>query len=104
MATTIAVAGATGNLGGRIVGALLKRGANVCALLRASTETDRLKLLERDGVQIAKVDMLSVSKLTRVCAGASCVVSALQGLRDVIVDTQSVLLDAAIAAGVPRFI
>ena len=30
--------------------------------------------------------------------------SALQGLRDVIVETQSVLLDAAIKAGVPRFI
>ena len=31
-------------------------------------------------------------------------VSALNGLRDVIVDRQSVLLDAAVAAGVPRFI
>jgi nucleoside-diphosphate-sugar epimerase len=104
MITTIVVAGATGNLGGRIVGALVKRGANVCALLRPGTSTDRVKMLERDGVRIAKVDMLSVSELTRVCAGASCVVSALQGLRDVIVETQSVLLDAAIAAGVPRFI
>jgi hypothetical protein len=32
------------------------------------------------------------------------VVSALQGLRDVIVETQTVLLDAAIRADVPRFI
>jgi hypothetical protein len=38
------------------------------------------------------------------CSGASCVVSALQGLREVIVETQTALLDAAIAAGVPRFI
>jgi hypothetical protein len=38
------------------------------------------------------------------CSGAACVVSALQGLRDVIVQTQGVLLDAAIEAGVPRFI
>jgi hypothetical protein len=35
---------------------------------------------------------------------ASCVVSALQGLRDVIVEAQTVLLDAAIKADVPRFI
>ena len=32
------------------------------------------------------------------------IVSALAGLRDVIIDTQKVLLNAAIAAGVPRFI
>ena len=48
--------------------------------------------------------MANDSELARACAGASCVVSALQGLRDVIVDGQSVLLDAAIAAGVARFI
>jgi hypothetical protein len=36
--------------------------------------------------------------------GASCVVSALQGLRDVIVDAQAALLDAAVKAGVPRLI
>jgi hypothetical protein len=38
------------------------------------------------------------------CSGASCVVSALQGLREVIVEAQTVLLDAAIEADVPRFI
>jgi nucleoside-diphosphate-sugar epimerase len=38
------------------------------------------------------------------CSGASCVVSALQVLRNVIVETQTVLLDAAIEAGAPRFI
>jgi hypothetical protein len=31
-------------------------------------------------------------------------VSALSGLREVIVDAQKVLLDAAVAASVPRFI
>jgi nucleoside-diphosphate-sugar epimerase len=36
--------------------------------------------------------------------GATCVVSALNGLHEVIVDRQSVLLDAAVRAGVPRFI
>jgi hypothetical protein len=39
-----------------------------------------------------------------VCADVSCVVSALNGLREVILDRQSVLLDAAVRAGVPRFI
>ena len=48
--------------------------------------------------------MSSTAEIAEVCAGVACVVSALQGLRDVIVDAQSVLLDASIAAGVPRFI
>jgi len=104
MPTTIVVAGATGNLGGLIVSALLERGALVCALVRAGTESDKLAKLDQPGIKIARADMSNVSELTRACAGASCVVSALQGLRDVIVDAQSVLLDAAIAAGVPRFI
>ena len=38
------------------------------------------------------------------CEGAACVVSALNGLGDVILDRQSVLIDAAVLAGVPRFI
>jgi hypothetical protein len=48
--------------------------------------------------------MSDVSELTKACIGASCVVSALQGLRDIIVEMQSTLLDAAVAAGVSRFI
>lgn len=104
MPTTIAVAGATGNLGARIVSALLERGATVCALVRTGTASDKLQKLEQSGVKVAQVDTASVSELAQACAEASCVVSALQGLRDVIVDAQSVLLDAAMAAGVPRFI
>jgi hypothetical protein len=104
METTIAVAGATGNLGGPIMNALLERGGHVCAVVRAGTSRDKLAKLERPGVTIAQVNMSSVSELARACAGASCVVSTLQGLRDVIIDAQSILLDAAIAAGVPRFV
>ena len=37
-------------------------------------------------------------------AGAACVVSALSGLRHVMIDRQSILLDAAVLARVPRFI
>jgi nucleoside-diphosphate-sugar epimerase len=51
-----------------------------------------------------EVDFSSVPDLTKACTGADCVVSALSGLRDVIVETQTRLLEAALAAGVPRFI
>ena len=102
--STIVVAGATGNLGGRIARALFERGASVRALVRHSTAPNRLEQLQKLGITIAGVDLSSASQVTLACSGASCVVSALQGLRDVIVETQTLLLDAAIKAGVPRFI
>jgi len=101
---TIVVAGATGNLGGRIVRALLERGASVRALVRHGAAPDKLQRLQQPGVTIASVDLNDASRVTPACSSASCVVSALQGLRDVIVETQTVLLDAAIKSDVPRFI
>ena len=104
MATIILVAGATGNLGGQIITYLLQKGATVRAVVRPGTDSEKIDKLEQQGVEVIQVDMTDVAQLTKACTGVSCVVSALQGLRDVIVDTQSALLDAALAAGVPRFI
>ena len=101
---TILVAGATGNLGGRIVRELIKRGANVRAIVRASADAQKLDNLRQQGVEVIEGDMNDVALLTKACTGVSCIVSALQGLHDVLVDTQSKLLDAALVAGVPRFI
>jgi len=103
-ASTIVVAGATGNLGGRIARALRERGAGVRALVRHGAARDKIEGLRDLGIDIAGVDLNDASTVTAACAGAPCVVSALNGLRDVIVETQSVLLGAAIRAGVPRFI
>jgi len=100
----IVVAGATGNLGGRITKALVEHGACVRALVRPGTAQERLAALTELGVELVRVDLLRPAEVKPACAGASCVVSALAGLQEVIVDTQAVLLDAAIAAGVPRFI
>ncbi|MGD0498051.1 MAG: NmrA family NAD(P)-binding protein [Bryobacteraceae bacterium] len=100
----IVVAGATGNLGGRIARALVERGASVRALVRHGAARDRLERLQELGVTIASPDWRNASEVTSACSGALCVVSALQGLRDAIVETQTVLLDAAIQAGAPRFI
>lgn len=101
---TIVVAGATGNLGGRIAKALLERGAQVRALVRPGTARDNLQRLQKLGATIVSVDLTKADDVTPACLGASCVVSALAGLRDVIVEAQTVLLDAAVKAGVPRFI
>ena len=102
--TLIVVAGATGNLGGRIARQLRDRGADVRALVRTESEAQTVAALERDGIAVSRVDYARQAELTRACEGASCVVSALSGLRPVIVDAQGALLDAAVAAGVPRFV
>jgi uncharacterized protein YbjT (DUF2867 family) len=100
----VVVAGATGNLGGRIARALLERGASVRALVRHGTARDKLERLQEFGVTIANVDLNSASQVAPACSGAACVVSALAGLREVIVEAQAVLVDGAVQAGVPRFI
>jgi nucleoside-diphosphate-sugar epimerase len=102
--STIVVAGATGNLGGRIVRVLVEQGASVRALVRHGASPDKLSRLQELGVAIATVDLGSASQVIPACSGASCVVSVLAGLRDVIVEAQTALLGAAIKAGVPRFI
>ena len=99
----IVVGGATGNLGGRIARALLQQGAGVVALVRHDSAPGKVEELRALGATIAEVDYSRPETVTSACSGASCVVSALSGLREVIVDAQTVLLDAAVKAGVPRF-
>jgi len=100
----ILLAGAAGDLGTRVAKALVSRGAAVRALMRidaSDADKDRLATI---GAEIADADVNDIGSVAAACAGASCVVSALNGLRDVVVDRQGVLLDAAVKAGVPRFI
>lgn len=103
-ALLVAVAGATGDLGGRIVRALKDRGANVRALVRPELPPDQRGALEAAGVQVAAAAPTDVAALAEACSGAACVVSALSGLRPVMIDRQSILLRAAVAARVARFI
>jgi len=100
----LVVAGATGDLGSRIVKALRQRGAAVRALVRPETDSLKITRLTQLGVEVQRVAFDDHAALTQACQGASCVVSVLAGLRDVIIGTQTQLLAAAVAAGVPRFI
>lgn len=104
MKKIILVAGATGNLGLRIVKALLNKDAEIRVVVRSNSDIGKIKELENLGVKIYNVSGWNLEELKTSCVGVSCVVSALAGLREVVIDAQKVLLDAAIAAGVPRFI
>ncbi|HEX2716615.1 MAG TPA: NmrA family NAD(P)-binding protein [Gemmatimonadaceae bacterium] len=99
----VILAGATGNLGGRIARAIVARGGSVRAIVRPDADRDTVAKLRRDGVTVVEADFGSATALAKACEGGACVVSALAGLRDVIVDAQSALLGAALGAGVPRF-
>ena len=104
MKKIIVISGATGNLGERIVKALLKKGASVRAIARASTDAGKVKKLEDLGLKVFRIDLSDSKEIAKACEGASCVVSALAGLRDVVINTQRKLLDGAVMAGVPHFI
>ncbi len=100
----VLLAGATGALGSRIAAALRGRGAAVRALLRRGTAPDRAEALRGIGVGTVEANLDDEAEVAAACRGAACVVSALNGLAPTILGTQGVLLRAAVAAGVPRFI
>lgn len=100
----VVLAGATGDLGGRIAHALAARGAQVVALVRPGSNPQQLVGLRGEGIQIHAVSFDDADGLRAAMTDAVCVVSALNGLEAVIIGLQGRLLDAAVAAGVPRFI
>lgn len=102
--STIVVAGATGDLGARITRALVERGATVRGLVRHDAGDAARRRVGDQGAEAAIADVADVASVADAVRGADCVVSALNGLREVIVERQSVLLDAAVTAQVPRFI
>jgi uncharacterized protein YbjT (DUF2867 family) len=102
--TLIVLSGATGHLGGHVATALLARGTRVRAIVRRCSPPERVEALRKLGALIAEVDFNDAEDLTMACSGGSCVISALSGLRDVIVETQMLLLEAAVRGEVPRFI
>src|SRR5947209_20546894 len=73
---TVLVVGATGDLGGRVVDALLARGKRVRALVREGTDPSRLAA---KGVEIARGDMLDPASLGRAMRGADAVVTTAVG-------------------------
>lgn len=100
----ILVAGATGNLGSRIIRELLKRGTDIRVIIRPNTALHKISALKKNDIGVIQTDMTNINEMTLACKGVDCVISALQGLEDVILDVQTILLNAAVNAGVPRFI
>lgn len=102
--SVVVLAGSTGNLGKRIARELRKQDCIVKALIRSGSSQSSISHLKELDITPVQVDFDNHEELTAACRGATCVVSALAGMKDVIVGTQVQLLNAAVAAKVPRFI
>jgi uncharacterized protein YbjT (DUF2867 family) len=102
MADKIVVVGGAGNLGSRICSFLSSRKAVVHVLVRKTTNTTLVDGLAN--VSVHRVDFSNAKALVEILRGSSCVVSALSGLRDVMIDAQTEILNAMLSAGVRRFI
>ena len=109
----VLVAGATGALGTRICSLLQERGAGVRALVRASASAEARARLEAAGMGIVPGDIEDAKSLARPLEGVTCVVSTATAFpRDQRADAiervdaagNIALVDAAEAAGVPRFV
>lgn len=109
----ILVAGATGNLGSEIVKRLLQRGQKTRALVRLSSDPQRVAALEKAGAELARGDLKDAESLRTACAGARVVISTVSmivtgkegdsfGATDLAGTRQ--LIDAARVAGAEQFI
>ncbi len=104
MNKVIAVVGATGNLGGKTIDALLAKGADLKVIVRLETKPEKVKALEQKNVKVYQVNTDVKSEITKCFEGADCVVSVLAGLKETIIDAQKIVLDAAVDAKLKRFI
>ncbi|WP_317231649.1 NmrA family NAD(P)-binding protein [Clavibacter capsici] len=100
----VVVAGATGDIGRRIVRELLAVDARVRVLTRPGSTAAAQAWGDDPRVEVVEAAYTDRAGLVRAVAGARVVVSAVSGARAVIVGAQRALLAATVEAGVPRFI
>lgn len=110
MSSTVLVVGATGNLGGRVAGALLAEGKRVRALAREGSDASRL---ETQGIEIVRGDLLDPASLDRALSGVDALVTTAIGysrrrkgdsLKSVDDLGNRNLIDAARRANLGRFV
>ena len=104
LTTPVLVAGATGDLGRRIVRELLVLDSRVRVLTRRGSGHARRLYGDDPRLEILEAEYTDRAALTAALTGMTTVVSAVSGTRSVIIDAQRALLVEAVAAGVARFI
>jgi uncharacterized protein YbjT (DUF2867 family) len=106
------VAGATGNVGGGVCERLRELGKPVRALVRETSDTDRVQRLGKLGADVVRGELRDPPSLAQACAGARTVISGVTTITSLGTDSitavdrdgQIALVEAARAAGVGHFI
>ena len=109
------VVGATGSLGGEICRLLTQSGRPTRALVRTTSDADKVASLRAMGVEVVRGDVRDRASLEEACRGVDAVLSTLSAMPASYepqnnsiqqVDMQGVerLIDVAKAAGVGRFV
>src|SRR5437660_6716559 len=75
------VAGATGFLGSEICSQLIERGHRVRALVRVTSDAERVDALRALGAEVVEADLKEPETLVSACVGASVVLSRATALR-----------------------
>jgi len=106
------VVGATGNVGGAVCEALCTPQRPVRAMVRETSDPERVRRLEELGAEIVYGELRDPPSLARACDGATTVVSGATAITSIGTDSitavdrdgQRALVDAAREAGVGHFI
>jgi uncharacterized protein YbjT (DUF2867 family) len=109
----ILIAGATGYLGTEICRLLRERGADVRAIVRRTSDGEKVERLRALGVELVIGDLKDPRSLDAACHGVDSVISTASStlsrqpddsIQRVDRDGQIALVDAAVASGVERYI
>jgi nucleoside-diphosphate-sugar epimerase len=103
---SVFVAGAAGQLGQLIIAELRHHDHRVTALIRGADgkHAEAAATMRAEGITVIDGDINQPEQYEAALDGMDCVVSALQGGPETIIDGQRQLLDAAVRAGVSHVI
>ena len=111
--STILVAGATGFLGSEICRQLISKNRNVKGLVRATSDSNKVANLKELGVETIEGDLKNKDSLENALRGVSAIISTVSStlsrqegdsIQTVDDEGQNNLIDAAISAGVSKFV
>lgn len=77
----ILVCGATGSLGFEICRVLAEKGKNIRALVRTTSDIEKIDSLKGLGAEIVYGDLKNIESLVSACAGADVVISTVSAIR-----------------------
>ncbi|GAA4650951.1 hypothetical protein GCM10023116_32340 [Kistimonas scapharcae] len=103
----VAVIGATGQVGLPLTINLLLQGHEVTLLARARNrlKNDKLQILLQYGAHLTELsDMSDVTAMANALSGIETLICAVPGSKAIITQSEPLWLEAAIAAGVKRFV